>query len=201
MKKLFPLLLALLLFLCGCSQPEASPAMYIEPAQLTEEEQAIADLLGANTQQLIYDFVVDETVQRMSVSAYELIDGQWQPFIGGPDSGIAFTDTKGRIALDFDRLEEGLREAIQSENYKGSTAWSAEIDDSPAGTSWATSHLSQTTEITYEVEVPLAIQIVTSKNEIRSFDPDYYFHPEEYASMGYDHVYAITVLFSQEPLS
>lgn len=68
-------------------------------------------------------------------------------------------------------------------------------------TSWATSLLSRQEEIRYEEEIPLAIQIVTTKNEIRSFDTSYFFHPEEYEQYGYDHVYAVTVLFSQKPLS
>ena len=46
----------------------------------------------------------------------------------------------------------------------------------------------------------MLIQIVTSKNEVRSYSTDYFFQPEEYEKYGYEHVYAVTVLFSQKPL-
>lgn len=198
MKKrpLFLLALCLALLLCACAKTE--PAMYIEPAQLTQEEQNIADLLGVNLDAHIFDFQVDDTVQRMSINVYELIDGQWQLFCGG--GGQSFTDAKGRILLDFDNIRESFREAVQSEHSSGSTAWESESTEDLAGASRATSLLTQRTEIVYEQEVPLAIQIVTTKNEIRSFDPSYYFHPEDYARYGYEHVYAVTVLFSQQAL-
>lgn len=193
------LVLSLALLLCACGG-EQKPAMYIEPAQLTEEETDIVNLLGINQGQRIFDFKVDETVQVMNISVYELVDGQWDAFIGGHGSRV-FTDSKGRIALTFDHLGDGIREALQSENYSGSTAMDIIRDPDPEGTSWATSLLSHQEEIRYEEEIPLAIQVVTTKNEIRSFDTSYFFHPEEYEQYGYDHVYAVTVLFSQKPLS
>lgn len=202
MKKLWAILpaLACVLGLCACSgDVEENFEMYIEPAQLTAEEQNIAELLGMNLDQRIFDFKVGETVQRVELNAYELIEGEWQMISGG--GGQAFTDTEGRIALEFDHLGEGLREAIQSENVSGSTAWKRDAIEEPAGTSRATSLLTQRKQIVYEEEIPLAVQIVTTKNAIRSFDPSYYFHPEEYAEYGYEHVYAVTVRFSQEPLS
>lgn len=194
------LFLALLLWGCGSN---AKPAMYIEPAQLTEEETDIVNLLGINQGQRIFDFKVDETVQVMNISVYELVDGQWDAFIGGQEhsNGRVFTDPKGRIALTFDHLGDGIREGLQSENYSGSTAMDITRAPDPEGTNWATSLLSRQEEIRYEEEIPLAIQIVTTKNEIRSFDTSYFFHPEEYEQYGYDHVYAVTVLFSQKPLS
>ena len=81
MKKLIVLVLAIvgLLSMVGCSDLEKTVGkMYIEPAQLTEEEEKIAVLLGLDTQQKIYDFVLDETVQSIQVNTYRLIDGEWQ---------------------------------------------------------------------------------------------------------------------------
>ena len=45
------------------------------------------------------------------------------------------------------------------------------------------------------------IQIITSKNEVHSYVVDYFFQPEEYEKYDYEYVYAITVLFSQKPVS
>ena len=60
--------------------------------------------------------------------------------------------------------------------------------------------LSEKKEIVYEEEIPLAIQIATSKNEISSYVVDYFYQPEEYEKFDYEHVYAITVEFSQNTI-
>lgn len=203
MKRKLSILLSfiLVLLLCACQSAQSESEMYIEPAKLTEEELAISKLLGLNAEQRILDFKVDETVQVMDIRAYELIDGQWDPFIGGPGGGMAFSDAEGRIALDFDKIPEGLRMAVQSKNHSGSNRITREEMEALAGMSWTTSLLSERTQIVYEREIPLAIQIITAKNEVRSFDTSYFFQPEIYEEYGYEHVYAVTVLFSQQPLS
>lgn len=188
-----------LLLLCGCS--ERLPAMYIQPAQLTQAETDMMELLDMEGQQKIYDFKVDENIQRIELNGYELIDGEWQQFFGG--GGRTFTDTEGRIALRFENIREGLWEAIQSESYNGHTGWesTAGKDEEETGTSQTSTMLTDLQEIVYEEEIPLAVQIVTSGDMIRTFDTTYFFHPEEYEEYGYDHVYAVTIRFSQEPLS
>lgn len=199
MRKLCLLALILSLsLLIGCGQ--AAPDMYIEPAQLTQVEEDIATLLGATTAMPIYDFKLDSTVQSMTVNAYELVDGQWHLFYGG--GGRAFTDPEGRLALEYDTIRDGIREAIQSENVSGSSKFeSSEPLGLPSDFHRATTTLDQRQEIVYGQEIPLAVQILTSKNEIRSFDRSYFHHPEEYEKYGYEHVFAITVTFRQEPLS
>ena len=192
------LLLALSLPLLGCGQ--AAPVMYIEPARLTKVEEDIAQLLGTDTATPIYDFKLDNAVQSLSINAYELVDGQWDLFYGG--GGRAFSDTEGRLALEFDTIRDGLREAIQSETVSGSSSFeSSEPLGLPSGFHRATTKLDQRQEIVYGQEIPLAVQILTGKNEVRSFEPSYFHHPEKYEQYDYEHVYAITVTFRQEPLS
>lgn len=204
MKRLFGILLTFVvsMSLCGCSgasNEENRSEMYIEVAQLTEEEKDIADLLGANVDQLILDFFVDDTVQRLQVNTYELVDGEWALISGG--GGQAFSDAEGRIALGFDCLAEGLRTAIQSEHSSGSTTHEKVPDENISKMGYATAMLSNKTEIIYEEEIPLVIQIITSKNEIHSYGVEYFEHPEEYEKYDYEYVYAITICFSQTPLS
>jgi len=190
--------LCLVLALAGCG--EEAPAMNIGPASLTQAEEAIAKLLGADTGSPIFDFQVDDTVQKLSVNAYELVDGQWELFYGG--GGRPFTDEKGRLALEFDTIRDGIREAVQSEHVSGSSSFESSAPlGLPEGFHRATSRLENRQEIVYDQEIPLVIQILTSRNEVRSFDPSYFHHPEEYEKYGYEHVFAITVVFSQEPLS
>ena len=200
MKKLIVLVLAMvgLLSMVGCSDiKKNAEKMYIEPAQLTEEEEKIAALLGLDTQQKIYDFVLDETVQSIQVNTYRLMDGEWKLETGG--GGQAFSDVTGRIALSFERLDEGLRIAIQSEHIGGSTKYDSERnDDLNEIGNYTTSILSEKTEFAYEEEIPLAVQIITSKNEVVSYQVDYFNSPEEYEKFGYEGVFAITVRFSQK---
>ena len=191
---------ALLLSLCACAggQKNESPALYIEKAQLTAQEEDIAELLGekADAHQ-IYDFVVDDTVQRLQVNFYQMVDGQWDRTSG---SDQAFTDGKGRIAFQFDRIPDGVRVALQSEHAGGSYTYLGQPDAVLPG-GCATSRLSDRTSILYEEEIPLVLQVVTAKNEVVSYQTDYFFQPEELDALGYEGVYAITIRFSQTPLS
>jgi len=200
--KLFALFALLALCLSACSA-QAAPAMYIQPAELTEEEEAIAKLLGADTSQHLYDIVLDGTAKKMSVRSYELIDGKWEIFSG--DGGVTLKEDakKGRVAFGFEELRKDFRQAIQFGKNCSAVSWHGpeEETEEPDGMSTTTSYLSNQTEIVYEKEIPIAVQIVTSKNEVSSYDPEYFFQPEEYEKFGYEHVYALTVLFSQEPLS
>ena len=185
----------------GCSGvSQTAEAMYIEPAQLTEEEENIAELLGLNTKQRIFDFVLDESVQSIQVNTYRLVDGVWKLETGG--GGQAFSDTEGRVALAFERLDEGIRIAIQSEHTGGSTEYKSERSEELKEIgSFATSVLSDKTEIVYEEEIPLAVQVITAKNEVVSYQVDYFNSPEEYQKFGYEGVFAITVRFSQKTVA
>ena len=203
MKKLIVALLVTIgiISMIGCSAtPKTADKMYIEPAQLTEEEEKIAALLGLDTQQKIYDFVLDETVQSIQVNTYRLMDGEWKLEAGG--GGQAFSDVEGRIELSFERLDKGLRIAIQSEHTDGSTEFKNESNgDLNEIGSFATSVLSEKTEFVYEEEIPLAVQIITSKNEVVSYQVDYFNSPEEYEKFGYEGVFAITIRFSQKTVA
>ncbi len=97
MTRIWTLLLCVIgsFFLSACT--EKSPdQMYIEEAQLTEEEKAIAELLGLNQDYRLFDFEVDDTVKSMQINTYELTDGQWHMIAGG--GGQAFEDSEGRLA-------------------------------------------------------------------------------------------------------
>jgi len=44
----------------------------------------------------------------------------------------------------------------------------------------------------------LAVQVITSNNQIMSYQVDYFHSPEEYEKLGYEGVFAITIRFSQK---
>lgn len=200
MKKLTALLTLLLCaaLLTGCAAQEAKPKMYITPAELNEDEQAIAKLLGANANQNIFDYVVDETLQSVSVKTYELVNGQWEPSLGG--GGTAVSGTKGRLALDFDVLPDRLRVAFQHEGAYSATENKALKPLNAEGLSRMSSRMIGQTAVEYEREIPLVMQIVTRKSEVRSYAPEDFYDPSQIAADGHDHVYVATITFSQQPL-
>lgn len=152
-------------------------------------------MLGAISEQPIYDFKLDNNVRSVQVNTYELINGAWKLVSGG---GQAFSDDKGRLALGFENLAQGLRVALQSEHNSGSTQYSTEPTEDFTGMARATSILNDLTEITYEQEIPLVIQILTAQNSVSSYNVEYFFTPDEYEKHGYEHIYAITIRFSQK---
>lgn len=199
MKKAFALLVLLALVLCGCTA-EAAPEMYIQPAELNEEEEAVAKLLGADTDQHLFDVVLDGTAEKVSVNTYVLEDGQWQLVTGGGGMALKEGVKQGRMAFGFEDLRGECREALQfGKDFTAVKYGPSEEYGDTLGR--AISFLSDRTEIVYGQEIPLAIQINTGLNKIVSYDPEYFFQPEEYEKLGYEHVYALTVTFSQEPLS
>lgn len=199
MKKMIISIVAavIIVSMTACGTPK-KPDMYIEKAQLTKQEEDIAKLLGADNGKLIYDFKLDDTVKCIQVNTYELSNGEWEFMSGG--GGYQFSDDKGRLALSFKNIADGIRVAFQSKNNHSSSEHMTDPAAQMEGMSRATSMLDDTEEITYEQEIPLVIQIITTNNSIRSYDVDYYFKPEEYEKQGYEHVYAITVRFSQKTI-
>lgn len=199
MRKLFALFALLSLLLSGCGA-EAVPVMYIQPAELNEEEAAVAKLLGADTDQHLFDVVLDGTAKTVSVNTYELVDGVWELFSGGGGVTLKEGVKEGRMAFGFQDLRGERREALQFGKDVSAVSYSLE-EEPEEGLGRTTSFLSNRTEIVYGKEIPLAVQISTAQNQVVSYNPEYFFRPEEYESLGYEHVCALTVTFSQEPLS
>ncbi len=172
--------------------------MYIEEASITDEEKQIIELLDVDENYAIYDFKVDEGIQAMQINVYELKDGKWSPISEG---ARVFKGTQGRLALQFDNIGMGVTTALQSEHEKGNDSYTVEPPENYEGMGQATSRLHSRTEVIYEKEIPLAIQILTAKNEVTSYNVEYFYSPEEYAKYDYEYVYAITVRFSQKTVS
>ena len=141
-KARFVWIILLVLMLSGCAKNEG---MYVEPAQLTQEEQEIAELLGLNTEHRIFDFTVDDTVQTVQVNVYELENGGWSRISGG--GGLDFSDcTSGRLALGFDQIASGVRIALQSDKNKSITSYTRETEEE-GSLGCATTVLSDRTEV------------------------------------------------------
>ena len=160
MKKMLLIMLAGMLLLTGCAQKNEAPKMYVEAAQLTKAENDIAQLLGVGTGYMIYDYVLDETVKQMSVRVYELIDGAWVLYNGG--GGTTIKGPKGRIALEFDVLPDGMRVAVQDGSGIVATTHDTIYDPlDVSGMSRSTAKLGDRATVEYGKEIPVAVQIIT----------------------------------------
>ena len=188
----------------SCASQSAQSEMSIRKAELTEEELRMAQLIGSQSALSdiicsIFDFSVDESVEKLQLNTYRLNDGEWELISGG--GGEALKDTEGRISLNFGNIGDGMRIAIQSENTSSSTDWKTSAPQNLHGVSTVTSYLTEVTDIEYEKEIPLVIQISTKANSISSYGKEYFYSPEKYEEQEYESIYAVTVRFSQEKLS
>lgn len=192
-------LLALALFGCG-APPVKGGAKTIAPAELTPEEAALAELLNVDMDSFrIFDFGVgkagDGGVKSVQITLYELKNGEWAPV---SQNRRALSDPDGRIALGFSKIPEGVELTLQSETMLGTSTLEAAPGDNASSMTYATSVLTGSVPIELDKETPLVVQIATTKSEISSYDVKYFEMPREYDKHGYEHVYAITALFSEK---
>ena len=203
MKKAFAMLLAVLTVcsLPGCAgekQQSTEPEMYIEPAQLNGDEKKMAQLLGGMEGQSVFDFFVDDKAQSLIITTWKLENGQWVEYMLDSQR---LDESSGRIALSFENLTAGCRISVQTQSGFSANTRHGEADEELEGMGCTTAYLPQRKEIEYGEDIALVIQTFTDKNEVISYDPDYFEHPEEYEKLGYEGVFAVTACFSQEPLS
>lgn len=195
---------ALALALCACGADEGKDkeqdgGMTIAPAQLTEEEQNLADLLALGMESYhIFSFQA-KGAKSLRFNVCELIDGDWAPV---QDVGaMGMSAENGRVALTFGKLTDGVRLALQTEGELMSGQVKIDPADDVSAMTFATSTLDQSgAAIELDREIPLVLQTVTARNEVRMYPVDYFEMPRELAKSGYEHIYAITVTFSAREL-
>ncbi len=192
-----------MLFSCtACDVKEQLPNMYIKATELTDEELNLIALVGGDDiadKQAIYDFKLDDRIKAIQINIYELKDAEWKMISGG--SSRTFGDIDGRMAISTDNIAKGCRITLQSENKKGSNSYITEISKEQENMGIGTSKLTSMEEIEYEKEIPLVIQVQTNKNGMRLYDVEYFNQPEEYAKLDYEHVYAVTIMFSKKSIN
>lgn len=196
----FMLAVSLLIFTsCKAKNPVEVKEKYIQKAELTKSEDDIVKLVGDYENQIMYDFNLDDKVQSIQISIYELKDNKWNSNIGRTSQ--EFKDIKRRLSLNFNNYFYGYKIAFLSENSSASIKFSTEKPQEPSAMGQLSSFLDNKAEITYDKEIPLVVQGVTSGNTMTAHTVDYFYTPEKYKELGYDRVYAVTVLFSEKQVS
>lgn len=169
----------------------------ITPASLTDEEAEIATLLAPGVQYQIFEFELAEPVKTVRFNRYRLENGTWTPEGG---SAQTLNATRGRIALVSDNSAKKNRLTLQSEGGGSAISYDLPEGIGEAGITSAAAYLSEAEKIVYDKEIPLQIQIFTAQSSLSSYDVSTFDQPALYAQHGYEHVYAITVIFSQQAL-
>ena len=147
---------ALALSLAGCGangdkDKNKGGAMTIAPAQLSEEEQALADLLALGMESYhIFDFQV-EGAKSIHLRAYELSDGEWNCAEHGV---LEAAGGAGRVALTFGKMTEGVRMACKDAAGIFSSEVTMAAGDDAASMTFATSTLTESAKIELDQEIP-----------------------------------------------
>lgn len=201
-------LMALGLMGCGANKDkdknktdDKDAALTIRPMELTPEEAALTELLDITMSSYrIFDFRMGEEsgIKSVMLRGYELEDGNWHEL---STQAQPFADPEGRIALTFSKMPDGVKMAVQSASGTSTSAFAPVVEGDPSAMTYATSVLTDPADIVFDEEIPLAIQIATAKSEFSTYSVEYFAMPRALAQHDYDHVYAITVTFSQKSVS
>ncbi len=166
------------------------PAMYLEPVE--------AQPLHQSSFNQTYDFRMDGTLNSVVMEVWELADGQWT-VLGGGRIGASLKE--GQFALSFDHLPKAVTYSVSGASYTYTVNKDFAVDAMPAADSRLYTTLrTQLQEISYETPIPMAIQMFTSNQNPQSIGVDFFHQPDLLAAEGHDHVYAVTLTFSQIPM-
>ena len=182
-------LLALAFSAVGCGAAYSNNDMQIAPAKLTDQESKIVKLVQDNHSNAIFDFTVDQDVRSFSTTCWQLDEkGKWAA-IHTMNNPVT-TQSGDRIAISFDNIGDGMRLGIQNGGDVSANELNTNQNVNIEGMSKTTSLASSAAKIEYEKEIPLAMQIITSKQEVMSYEVDSFYTPEKYQDLEYEHVYA-----------
>ena len=193
-------ILALGLTMIGFGTQYVKEPMTISQAQLTNQESQIVSLVDVES--MIFDFTADRDAKTVSFACYKLDEaGNWRIHNGWQNYPV--TQARGRIAVSYEDIDTGMRVAVQTgdSTYAGenNSSVSGVPTDSEEGMGSATSY-GGPDKIEYEKEIPLVMQVFTTKDEINSCDVALFDQPEEFVKQGYSAVYVVVAKFSKKEI-
>ena len=189
MKRMTLCLLTVLLVLTLSSCSAKKPGMYIEPAQLNKDEQALMQLVGEDSR--LFDFKLDGEAKSVKICVYRLENGAWTLSSGGGE--FMNRGKEGRLALTFEKLSDDIRVAVADD---GAVSMERKVPEEMdlKNFSRATAALSACKEVAWGEEIPLVMQIFSTKDVVSDYGPENFFSPEK---LDYEHAYAVTVTFTK----
>lgn len=193
------LLAVLLCTLAGCKKeaesPIASDKMIFRPAELSQEETKIRQLLEADDDAVIFDYVLDERVQSVEMTHHIRDDGKWME---GVDT-VALDSPEGRIAFVWNPENQQFRVSVQTESGQTSVATTWEQDERFKEMGHGRTSLNHEVKVEYGKEIPIMLDFRTNKDEVSLVllenleDMKAYYQDE-----GYEQLNIVTVRFETE---
>lgn len=208
-RKIWAVLLAaamvLSMALAGCSGEEPAGS-WVAPATLTESEKELLKLVGVR-ENCIFDFGATERVDTIRFFAYQLEGGEWVRkaelggFYGMADAQEQVRVSKGRFALLFETIPEGVTISVRTSGESGVTGATfqpAPFETPTEGGVTATETLWEKKTLEGTGEIPLVIQVI-GENELRTYSVDDFSDPaERLVRSDYLGVYALTMSFEEK---
>lgn len=178
----------------GCKQ---QPASFVQSAQLSQNEQALLQLLEIEQPQL-FDFSV-QGAKSLSLELFTLENGSWKP-AGSFSGNIDQPSCTGRILCRTDPDTHQIS-SLAVENLGSIQRIQPQMDSLPAATDYGQSAISGRTDITLEQPVALCVLYLNwqQKDAYTHYLPDYALeNPQEIES---DAAQLVTLTFSAQPLA
>lgn len=192
-------ILTLGLTMIGCNTQLLKDSMKISQAQLTKQESQILSLIKGSIGSAIFDYTADPDAKSVSVACYKLDqNGKWEIHSGWDSYPIE--DVAGRIAVSFNNLDDGMRVAVQTGDNMYASENNSDIKSNTVDMGSATT-CATTESIVYEEEIPLVIQVFTTKDAINTYDITFFNEPKEFINRGYSDVYVVVAKFSEQDLT
>lgn len=192
MRMLLALAAVLMLSACG----ERTPSAYVRGAQLSKES-AVADLLSGDDGACLFDFHAPRGAKSARFRIYKLKGGAWRAVDG--ESTFAVSAPSGRIALQFDKIPDGVRVSLTGDGVSLHHDFAGKKADT-AGRTRAISQLEEAQSAECGREIPLVIQYFSNREKIDALAVDSFYHPEKYGKENGDLIYAVTVTFRTQAL-
>lgn len=166
----------------------------IKQKSLTKEETNLLKLMGLDDKSRVYDYNLDKDVKSIHINIYTLDENlKWQSN-GSMSSNVnSLNGTIGVLKDDNERLQVSYKDQDEISIFKSNLDVYDDIKEKSRSIWW-----NDKANIEYEKEIPLAIQVITSSNEIRSFSGESFYEPDRLK--GHDEVIALTVKFSKTEL-
>lgn len=178
----------------GCKQ---QPASFVQSAQLSQNEQALLQLLEIEQPQL-FDFSV-QGAKSLSLELFTLENGSWKP-AGSFSGNIDQPSCTGRILCRADPDTHQIS-SLAVENLGSIQRIQPQMESLPAATGYGQSAISGRTDITLEQPVALCVLYLNwqQKDSYTHYLPDYALeNPQEIES---DAAQLVTLTFSAQPLA
>jgi len=199
-KLFFGMMVLILCFtVAGCSSAPTFEKMQVKPAELTQDETNILELVQyTNQKSKVFDFQLDGNAKSASVKCYTLDEsGKWVERFGS--SSTALYGPNGRISITFGNFDDGMKVAFQQGN--GSSGGEIESGQKSQLKDFIQAEIfTDSVDVEYGKEIPLVMQILSTKGELVTPEIGWFEQPDKLMAQGYDKVFVVVVSFNDKAI-